>query len=213
MHLAHDRLVGRDEGRLHLHRLEHEQRLPRLDLVARLHLDPDHGAGHRRGRASSVRRRELRGRGSPGRRRAAREGQARRGSPASCPATARPVHAPAAAGERRVLDEEGGRRPARAERAGARTSQRRNGRFVVTPSTSVSASAAASVSSASSRVSPCATSFAIIGSYARRDLVALLDARVDADPVRKPKAVEPPGLGQERAGVFGVEPHLDRVAK
>ena len=46
-----------------------------------------------------------------------------------------------------------------------------------------------------------------------RDLVALFDARVDADPVRKPKAVEPAGLGEERAGVLGVEPHLHRVAK
>ena len=42
--------------------------------------------------------------------------------------------------------------------------ERRNGRFVVTPRTSVSASAAASRSSASSRVAPLAISFAIIGS-------------------------------------------------
>ena len=51
-----------------------------------------------------------------------------------------------------------------ARRAGCATSQRRNGRFVTTPSTSVSASAAPRRSIASGRVSPWATSFAIIGS-------------------------------------------------
>src|SRR5581483_9583763 len=54
--------------------------------------------------------------------------------------------------------------PARS--CGCATSQRRNGRFVTTPPTSVSASAAASRSSASARVPPCAISLAIIGSYA-----------------------------------------------
>src|SRR5438105_359811 len=51
-----------------------------------------------------------------------------------------------------------------ARTTGCATSQRRNGRFVVTPSTSVSASASRSLASASSRLDPCATSFAIIGS-------------------------------------------------
>ncbi len=51
-----------------------------------------------------------------------------------------------------------------ARNAGCATSQRRKGRFVVTPSTSVSSSAPASRSRAASRSTPCATSFAIIGS-------------------------------------------------
>ena len=51
-----------------------------------------------------------------------------------------------------------------ARNAGWRTSQRRKGRFVVTPSTDVSARAAVNPSSASSRVLPCAISLAIIGS-------------------------------------------------
>ena len=44
------------------------------------------------------------------------------------------------------------------------------------------------------------------------DLVALLGARVDPDPVRQHEPVEPPGLGQERPRILGVEPRLDRVA-
>src|ERR687898_95750 len=52
-----------------------------------------------------------------------------------------------------------------ARTTGWETSQRRKGRFVVTPATSVSARASSSRASASVRVGPCAISFAIIGSY------------------------------------------------
>ena len=44
------------------------------------------------------------------------------------------------------------------------------------------------------------------------DLVALRDARVDADPGRQPQPLERPGLRQEAARILGVEPDLDRVA-
>ena len=44
------------------------------------------------------------------------------------------------------------------------------------------------------------------------DLVALLDAGVDADAGRQPQPLEPAGLGEERARVLRVQPHLDRVA-
>ena len=43
------------------------------------------------------------------------------------------------------------------------------------------------------------------------DLVALAHAGVDADPLRQPQPLEPPGLRQERARVLRVQPHLDRV--
>src|SRR6266498_69761 len=44
------------------------------------------------------------------------------------------------------------------------------------------------------------------------DLVALLDAAVDADIDRKPQALELPGLREERARILRVQPHLDGVA-
>ena len=44
------------------------------------------------------------------------------------------------------------------------------------------------------------------------DLVALLDAGVDADSVGQPQPLEPARLRQERARVLGVEADLDRVA-
>ena len=44
------------------------------------------------------------------------------------------------------------------------------------------------------------------------DLVAFLDACVDADAVRQAQPLEPAGLWEEGARVLGVEPHLDRVA-
>ena len=46
-----------------------------------------------------------------------------------------------------------------------------------------------------------------------RDLVALLDAGVDADARRQAQPLERPGLREERARILGVQPHLDRVAK
>ena len=62
-----------------------------------------------------------------------------------------------------MLDEEGGRRLARTEH-GMSDEPAEEREFVVTPPTSVSASAAASLSSASARVAPPAISLAIIGS-------------------------------------------------
>ena len=100
--------------------------------------------------------------------------------------------------------------PARS--TGWATSQRRNGRFVVTPRTSVSASAVARRSSASSRVSPGGDQLRDHRVVGDADLVALLDAGVHADPVREPQVLEPAGLREERARVLGIEPHLDRVA-
>ena len=51
-----------------------------------------------------------------------------------------------------------------ARTSGWRTSQRRNGRLVITPATRAASSAAVRRSRASSRVAPCAISLAIIGS-------------------------------------------------
>ena len=45
----------------------------------------------------------------------------------------------------------------------------------------------------------------------RPDLVALLDAGVDADTGRQTQPLERPGLRQERARILRVEPYLDRV--
>ena len=46
----------------------------------------------------------------------------------------------------------------------------------------------------------------------RADLVAFRDARVDPDAVWQPQPLDRPGLRQERAGILGVQPDLDRVA-
>ena len=81
----------------------------------------------------------------------------------------------------------------------------------MTPPISVSRSACASRSNASSRVSPAAISFAIIGSYAVPISSPFAHAGVDADPVGQPQPLEPAGLGQERARVLRVQPHLHRV--
>ena len=43
------------------------------------------------------------------------------------------------------------------------------------------------------------------------DLVALLDAGIDADPCREAQPLERPRLREEAARILGVEPHLDRV--
>ena len=45
------------------------------------------------------------------------------------------------------------------------------------------------------------------------DLVALLDAGVDANRLRQPEPLDAPGLRQERPRLLRVEPHLDRVPK
>ena len=69
---------------------------------------------------------------------------------------------------------------ARPRTDGCETSQRRNGRFVTTPSTSVSASAARSRSSASPRVGAVRDQLRDHRVVGEADLVALLDAGVDA---------------------------------
>ena len=56
VHGLHGRVVGRRERRLHLHRLEHEQRPARLDAVAWRDVDADHRSRHRRRHAASRRR-------------------------------------------------------------------------------------------------------------------------------------------------------------
>ena len=98
---------------------------------------------------------------------------------------------------------------------GSRTSQRRNRRFVVRPSTTVASSARVSRSSASARSCPRAMILASIGSNRPTDLVALGDAGIDPDAVagRPSKALDAPGRRQEAVlGVLGVEADLDRVA-
>ena len=99
-----------------------------------------------------------------------------------------------------------------ARTAGWATSQRRKGRFVATPSTSVSASAPASRSSASTRVSAVRDQLRDHRVIGDADLVALLDAGIDADPGWQPQPLEPAGLGKERARVLRVQPHLDCMA-
>jgi hypothetical protein len=46
----------------------------------------------------------------------------------------------------------------------------------------------------------------------RPDLVALRDARIDADASGEPQPLDRPRLREEGARILGVEPHLDRVA-
>ncbi len=77
--------VRRGDRQLHLHRLDHEQHLALLDLVAVLRVDQQDGAGHRRlERVGAVRRRRRARRG----RRAARGG-ARRARSTACRRRAR----------------------------------------------------------------------------------------------------------------------------
>ena len=81
----------------------------------------------------------------------------------------------------------------------------------MTPSTTVSASAAWSRSSASSRSSPNGDQLGDHRVVARADLVAFLDPRVDADARRQPEAAHGAGLRQERPRVLRVQARLDRV--
>ena len=126
--------------------------------------DADHRARHRR-RDAAARRRRRRGRAPARRRRAAARAAAagRLSRHGAAPGAAR-----AAARRRaRAAGTRSGTRssPRRRATTGCATSQRRNGRFVVTPSTSVSASASREPRRAPRRASaPCAISFAIIGS-------------------------------------------------
>ena len=126
------RLVRRDDRRLHLHRLEHDERLARLDRVALRDEHADDRAGHRRGErallaaAGRARARRRRGRAAA---RAAGAGRLRRKPPRQGPLGSRAAAAPRAAGARSGTPSSS--RPARS--AGCATSQRRNGRFVTTP--------------------------------------------------------------------------------
>ena len=178
------RLVGRDERRLHLHRLEEDERLPRLDALAlgREHADDD--AGHRRldhGLLARGRRRAgwavcLDGR-------AAAASAFRSVARASRPPTARQRGAGARAADSSagsavvaspgpdsgVADE-----PAEEREVRRRRRERRSPR-----------APAASRSSASSRVSPVRDELRDHGVVGDRHLVARLHARVDADRLGK----------------------------
>ena len=189
------------------------ERLARLDLVARRDEHPDHGARHRRCERALLSRRPRRGRGAASSRSGGACG-AGRGQ------VEPPRAAPGAAAAARAGGAESGGcstrnavvvRPART--AGCATSQRRNGRFVVTPlDLGLGERVAASRSSASSRVGAVRDQLRDHRVVGDADLVALLDARVDADPGRQPQPLDAPGLREERARILGVEPHLDRVA-
>ena len=102
-------------------------------------------------------------------------------------------------------------RPART--SGCATSQRRNGRFVVTPPTSVSRSAAREPVVRLGARRPVRDQLRDHRVVRRADLVALLDARVDAHARRQAQPLDRPGLRQERPRVLGVQPHLDRVTE
>ena len=85
-----------------------------------------------------------------------------------------------------------------ATNAGWATSQRRNGRLVVTPTTSVSSSASRSRAMLR-RASGRGRSASRSAGRPRPHLVAFRDARVDADPRGEAQALEPAGLREERA--------------
>src|SRR5207244_7551800 len=103
------RVERRGERSLHLHRLEHDERLPRRHAVARRDEQPEHRARHRRRDRARARLGavlvcggvDVRRRGGGGRRQVQPPGAApdRVGGPC------RRLR------ERRILDEEGGRRP------------------------------------------------------------------------------------------------------
>ena len=84
--------------------------------------------------------------------------------------------------------------------------------MVVTPPTSVSASASASLSSASVARLAVRDELGDHRVVGDTDLVALGHARVDAHAVGQPQPLDAPRLRQERERVLGVEPHLHRVA-
>ena len=98
-----------------------------------------------------------------------------------------------------------------ARNAGCRTSQRRNGRFVTTPSISVASRALASRAIASCAVDPVGDELRDHRVVREADLVSLLDAGVDANAGRQHEAFEPPRLGQEVPGILCVQARLDRV--
>ena len=164
VHSLDGRVVRRRERRLHLHRLEHEQRLPRFDMVARCRrctwiTVPGIGAV-----IAAARRLPARARVRRCRRRAAAARRRREVQP--------PAAAPGGVGqpqrrlgERRVLGQERGRRLACPD-DGVRDEPAQE-RQVRRDATDLGLGEArrASRASASTRVGPCAISFAIIGSY------------------------------------------------
>ena len=84
---------------------------------------------------------------------------------------------------------------------------------MVTPATRVSASAAASRSSASSRVSPVRDELRDHRVVGDRHLVSGRDAGIDANAVGEtPARVIVPAWGRKRERVLGVQARLDRVA-
>src|SRR6266511_1643334 len=110
---AHDGLVGRGERRLHLHRLEHDEGLAGLDSVSFGDEHPDHRPGHRRGHRALHRHAaaRVRGRIDIGR------GLGRRSRTVEPPgADPGPARRPGWwLRERRMLDQERGRRLPRAD--------------------------------------------------------------------------------------------------
>ena len=202
------RVVGRGHDLLHLHRLEHDERLVRRRAspsATRTSITvPGIGAVTRPSAASVCRyARPPRPGAAPAPRRSGR--LSRQLPPQPC-------------GTGRGEAESGGncsRNPVESSarrNAGCATSQRRNGRFVVTPSTTVSSRASASRSSAASRSARVCDELRDHRVVARAHLVALGDARVDADGLRQREPRDASGLREERPRILGVEPRFDRVA-
>ena len=84
---------------------------------------------------------------------------------------------------------------------------------MTTPSTSVSASASRELRERllpSLAVRDQLRDHRVVG---ERDLVAFLDACVDADTRRQAQTLERPALREERPWILRVQPHLDRVTK
>ena len=202
------RLVRRDERRLHLHRLEHEQRLARLDASPAATSTPitvpGIGAVTRRCRAVPPR---VRGRR---RRRAASAAAGREVEPPGAAPRAR-GQAQAAARERRVLVRNAVVvSPAR--NAGWATSQRRNGRFVVDALDLGLGERGGEPVERLARGRRRARSAS--RSSGRRRAPISSPSSTPASTriaVRQPQPLEPAGLRQERPRILGVQPHLDRV--
>ena len=89
-----------------------------------------------------------------------------------------------------------------ARTTGCDTSQRRNGRLVVTPTTSVSRSAAPKRAERLGARRPVGDQLRDHRVVCDPDLVAFLDACVHSDPFGKPQAFEAAGLGEESLRVL-----------
>ena len=99
-----------------------------------------------------------------------------------------------------------------ARTTGCATSQRRKGRFVVTPPTSVSARASREPRERLVARRPVRDQLRDHRVVAEPDLVAFRDSCIDPHSRRQAQPLDRSGLGEERARILGVEPHLDRVA-